>query len=373
MMHNPDAIVLIDTGGKKSDDDFRHAGFAMVTASPAAIPKEMNKEALSSLAYLPVWTKKEVDCAFKKFPDEDRQNMNLYLNGQTELNRRYAFAGGVPRIVFGLPGPVKRYEKGTNTAISDATENIRPHVSLAKNVHKVFHIFSGETLEEYKFEYATEEIGKKFVELLTKLKSDQIKVFLSGFVNGNVRLSALQSGVGVLYEGTIHGMLASSFHRKQGKIKWHLLKPRKYMAIGKLEEDRDEELFSVDDIDFYYPNTYYVPDRANQPVIDSWTKFRNELYFFQITIKKTRTFGAKEHNFFQDIMNKKKDIRIRFIYVVPSIIEKDFQISDRNNNRNVSTGVLGVNVLESELELGMSEQFRAWEESVKNRTRDATT
>ena len=256
VMHNPDAIVLIDTGGKKSDDDFRHAGFAMVTASPAAIPKEMNKEALSSLAYLPVWTKKEVYSAFIKFPSEDRKQMIPPPNAQeNELKRRYAFAGGVPRIVFGLPGPVKRYEDGTNTAISNATENIRPHISLAKNVHKVFHIFSGETLEEYKFEYATEEIGKKFVELLTKLKSDQIKVFLSGFVNGNVRLSALQSGVGVLYEGTIHGMLASSFHRKQGKIKWHLLKPRKYMAIGKLEEDRDEELFSVDDIDFYYPNT----------------------------------------------------------------------------------------------------------------------
>ena len=126
--------------------------------------------------------------------------------------RRYAFAGGVPRILFGEQDSVNEYEKGTQTLpFQDATENIRPHVSLAKNVHKVFHIFSGETLEEYKFEYATEEIGKKFVELLTKLKSDQIKVFLSGFVNGNVRLSALQSGVGVLYEGTIHGMLASSF------------------------------------------------------------------------------------------------------------------------------------------------------------------
>ena len=240
-------------------------------------------------------------------------------------------------------------------------------------MHKVFHIFSGETLEEYKFEYATEEIGKKFVELLTKLKSDQIKVFLSGFVNGNVRLSALQSGVGVLYEGTIHGMLASSFYHYRLNIKWRDSEPRNSLTFGKLEEDRSLKLFSVAGINHYQPNTYYVPDRANQPVIDSWTKFRNELYFFQITIKKTRTFGAKEHNFFQDIMNKKKDIRIRFIYVVPSIIEKDFQISDRNNNRNVSTGVLGVNVLESELELGISEQFRAWEESVKNRTRDATT
>ena len=44
VMHNPDAIVLIDTGGKKSDDDFKHAGFALVTASPAAIPKEMKKQ-----------------------------------------------------------------------------------------------------------------------------------------------------------------------------------------------------------------------------------------------------------------------------------------------------------------------------------------
>ena len=65
-MDNPDAIVLIDTGGKKSDDDFRHAGFAMVTASPAALPKEMKKETHCSLAYLSVWTLKVCICAFEK-------------------------------------------------------------------------------------------------------------------------------------------------------------------------------------------------------------------------------------------------------------------------------------------------------------------
>ena len=109
-------------------------------------------------------------------------------------------------------------------------------------------------------------------------------------------------------------------------------------------------MFSVAGINHYQLNTYYVPDRANQPVIDSWTKFGNELYFFQITKKKTRTFGAKEYNFFQNIREEQNDIRIRFIYVVPSVIEKDFKIPGKQEeNVNVSMGVLGVDVMESEL------------------------
>ena len=58
VMDNPNAIVLVDTGGEQNIPSFKHAGFAMVTASPAAIPKEMKKQWHCSLAYLPVWTKK---------------------------------------------------------------------------------------------------------------------------------------------------------------------------------------------------------------------------------------------------------------------------------------------------------------------------
>ena len=362
VMDNPDAIVLIDTGGPDAPGDFKHAGFALVTASPAAIPKEMKKQWHCSLAYLPVWTKGEVDCAFKKFPDEDRQNMNLYLNGQKELDERYAFAGGVPRILFGEQDSVNEYEKDTDTAISSATENIKPHISLRENVHKVFHIYAGDTLATYKFKYASKEIGEKFEELLKRLNSDKIKILLSGLVEGNVRLSALQSGVGVLYEGTIHGMLASSFYHYRLNIRWRDSEPRNSLTFGELKENRSLKLFSVAGINHYQLNTYYVPDRANQPVIDSWTKFGNELYFFQITKKKTRTFGAKEYNFFQNIRKEQKDIRIRFIYVVPSVIEKDFKIPGKQEeNVNVSMGLLGVDVMESELSTTLTKQFRAWE------------
>ena len=67
-MKDKNTIVLVDTGGKFPPDFVDHAGFAMVTASPAAIPKEMKKQWHCSLAYLPVWTKGEVDCAFKISP-----------------------------------------------------------------------------------------------------------------------------------------------------------------------------------------------------------------------------------------------------------------------------------------------------------------
>ena len=374
VMDNPNAIVLVDTGGEQNIPSFKHAGFAMVTASPAAIPKEMNKETLSSLAYLPVWTKGEVDCAVKKFLKKDRQNMNLYLIGQKELDRRYAFAGGVPRILFGEQDSVNEYEKDTDTAISSATENIRPHISLRENVHKVFHIFAGKTLAKYQFGYATQKIGEKFEKLLKRLNSDKIKILLSGFIEENVRISALQSGVGVLYEGTIHGMLASSFYVYQDEIKWRGLTPSNSMAIGKLEEDRTREMFSVGGIKRYRPNTYYVPHAPNQPVIDSWMKEGNVLYFFQITKKTKRTFGAKESNFFQKIGENREDIQIRFIYVIPSLVVADFKFpGSEDQTKNLSMGVLGVDVMESGLDFRLKEQFKEWEEPMKKQTRDATT
>ena len=44
LLKDKNTIVLVDTGGKFPPDFVDHAGFAMVTASPAALPKEMRKE-----------------------------------------------------------------------------------------------------------------------------------------------------------------------------------------------------------------------------------------------------------------------------------------------------------------------------------------
>ena len=375
VMHNPDAIVLIDAGGPDAPGDFKHAGFAMVTASPAAIPKEMRKESNFSKAFLSVWEIEDILAAYRVLNRKDKFGSKEQADASwAELWRRIAFAGGVPRILFGKPGLVEDYEADVAPAISSATENIRPHISLRENVHKVFHIFAGKTLAKYQFGYATQKIGEKFEMLLKRLNSDKIKILLSGFIEENVRISALQSGVGVVYEATIHGMLASSFYVYQDEIKWRGLTPSNSMAIGKLEEDRTREMFSVGGIKRYRPNTYYVPHAQNQPVIASWVKEGNVLYFFQITKKTKRTFGDKESNFFQKIGENREDIQIRFIYVIPSLVVADFKFpGSEDQTKNLSMGVLGVDVMESGLDFRLKEQFKEWEEPMKKQTRDATT
>ena len=157
-------------------------------------------------------------------------------------------------------------------------------------------------------------------------------------------------------------MLASTSYRYRENTEWGWRTPRHIRTTANLKVDRLNGEFEVAHINCYQPNTYYVPKKTNQPVVDSWTKEGNVLYFFQITISKTRNFGATEHDFFQMIRVLRKDIQIWFIYVVPSHLEDQFSISfSRGVSANVSILMLGVDVMESELDTHLNQQLREWE------------
>ena len=358
LLMDKNTIVLVDTGGKFPPDFVDHAGFAMVTASPKALPKEMKKESNYSRAFLSVWGLQDILAAssvlhpYENFGSQEQMNQSY-----AELWRRHEFAGGVPRILFGNSVSVLEYEDAVGPAIKKALEHFREEVSLEDNVHKVFHITAGNNLNEYKTGYVTLEIEEKFYKAVKAAEFQKVKSFMVELVHMNFKLSALQPTIGVCFEALVQGILAFSFYEKEKDIEWKNCAPKNAGCIGELEVDSGYTVFDATIIEEYKSGILYLPKSGNQPVIDSWTRRGNVLFLFQITKQKTRLLDNKVVNFFQNIMSNQKDIQIRFIYVVPTII-KEFKITNRARfNGIVSIGVLKVDVKEANLERTVLEGF----------------
>ena len=357
VMHNPNAIVLVDTGGEQNIPSFKHAGFAMVTASPAALPKEMEKETNSSWAYLSVWDVEDILAAYFCLNPDDKFGSKEQADASyAEMKRRYAFAGGVPRILFGESGLVKKYEGAVDPAIERALSNFKNEVELKYNVHKVFHINPKDILDEYKTGFATIEIKMRFNEALKVADFEKANSFMCAFVDMNFNFSALQSTAGVFFEVVVNRILAFSFYEKEKAIEWKYSEPKNVVDIGELIANHGHWIFNADDIDFYREGFLYIPKNSNQPVIDSWTRKGNVFYFFQITKQKRRVLSEMQSDFFWNIVNKRNDIEIRLIFVVPTLIT-EFKITRGEEfTVDVSIGVLKVDMKEAKVNPSVLDQ-----------------
>ena len=302
------AIVLVDTGGRDVGDGYGHAGYIMVTASPKAIPTETVKEEFMSKAYLPVWEWKEVQTAFNAmFPVPGYARIEGKANQYEELERRFKFAGGVPRILFGEPIIANDYEDMLDDAIADAMTNFRTHISLDKNVHKVFHITVLDILNEYETMFATLEIQGDFNLAMREAEFEKAKSFMVSFFEMNFKLTALQPLAGACFEILANEILALSFFQKVKAIEWKRFKPKNGVRIGILAVNHGHEYFDAKKIDEYKNGMLYVSRAGTQPVIDSWTKKGNVLFLFQITKQKKRQVGDKEIKFFNEIIIYRKE------------------------------------------------------------------
>ena len=252
VMHNPNAIVLVDTGGEPNIPSFKHAGFAMVTASPKAIPKEMRKESNFSKAFLSVWEIEDILAAYRELNRKDKFGSKEQADASwAELWRRIAFAGGVPRILFGKPGLVEDYEADVGPAIKNALNDFKTEVSLKDNVHKVFHIKAGDSLNRYETGFATKQIKRRFNEELKVADFERANSFMFAFVDMNFNFSALQSTAGVFFEVVVNRILAFSFYEKEKAIEWKYSEPKNVVDIGELIANHGHWTFNTDDIDVY--------------------------------------------------------------------------------------------------------------------------
>ena len=200
VQQNRDAIVLIDSGGSSPPALFEHVGYAMVTATPKAIPKTNAKEPRFPTVYIPVWTRTEIFAVLLNVARKHLIEQNILEYHLVALEKRYEVVGGVVRVMFGNQIFADTYIRETITAISKAVSNIRPHLSLSDNQHKVLHIQQRNGFYDYSLQFASKFVKKEFIKLLRALDFDRVKVLMSVFIEENVRISMLQSGVGVVYE-----------------------------------------------------------------------------------------------------------------------------------------------------------------------------
>ena len=356
-LKDKNTIVLIDSGDDSPAPFFDHAGFALVTASPKALPKEMQKETNSSWAYLSVWDVEDILAAYFCLNPDDKFGSKEQADASyAEMRRRYAFAGGVPRILFGESGLVKKYEGAVDPAIERALSNFKKEVELKYNVHKVFHINPKDILDEYKTGFATIEIKMRFNEALKVADFEKANSFMCAFVDMNFNFSALQSTAGVFFEVVVNRILVKSFFKKEVAIEWKYSDPKNVVDIGELEANHGHWTFNADDIDFYREGFLYIPKNLIQPVIDSWTRKGNVFYFFQITKQKRRVLSKMQSDFFWNIVNKRNDIEIRLIFVVPKLIT-EFKITRGEEfTVDVSIGVLKVDMKEAKVNPSVLDQ-----------------
>ena len=355
-MKDKNTIVLIDSGDDSPAPFFDHAGFALVTASPKALPKEMQKETNSSWAYLSVWDVEDILAAYFCLNPDDKFGSKEQADASyAEMRRRYAFAGGVPRILFGESGLVKKYEGAVDPAIERALSNFKNEVELKDNVHKVFHINPKDILDEYKTGFATIEIKTRFNLALKATSFKKAKSFMVDLVDMNFNLSALQSTAGVGFEVLANEILTFSLCDKEPCIDWRWLPPEHNVGMEILTENHVLWEFNANRINLYREGILYLPKRANHSVIDSWTKKGNVLFLFQITKQKTRRLGDKEIVFFNKIIwdekkQQQRDIEIRFVYVVPTQIKKFDILNLKDFKLEVSIGVLTVDILKAKVD-----------------------
>ena len=363
VQRDKDAIILADTGGEKKDASYLHAGYIMVTASPRAIPKELYKESNVELAFLEPWNREDVRAMFDELSKIQKYESIKGEGPQfEELMRRYEFAGGVPRVLFGNLNKANLYDSQVSSAISDAVKDVNPDLDVFKSEHKVLHSYPRHNLYDYSLKFATPDVSTRFDSELAKRTLVEIKMALSSLTHTGVQVSMLQTCVGVLYESSMHEVLATSFSDRQENIEWRPSEKNEKIDLGLMKKIETDEPFKAAKINSYEAKTYYVPKSSNQPVIDAWIKKGNVLFLLQMTEQETRNLGSTENNFFKEISEAQQNIEIRFVYVAP-FPSKGFQINDKREGDTkvqVKLGVLEVNEREAVLDPLLKERTSQW-------------
>ena len=361
VMDDKNAIVLIDAGGRRSFSAFKHAGFAMVTASSKVFPKEMAKGTFFSKGYLSVWNWEDVEATFDVlFPIPTYLQEKEKSAQYEELERRYAFAGGVPKILFGDLDLADVYENDVDFAIKKAVLKIDPYISFKDNEPQIFHFHPEDRLFLYKFKFATDRVEIRFYESMRTLDFDQFESLMWSMIGTIGSTFMSQAGARVIFEVVVHHMLSSSFLWRQKDIEWKMFGPTENIDVAEVEENRDYSEFDASEIHSYQENTYYAPTRATQVGIVSWMKKGNELYLFQITKQPRSHVSPAENNLFQNIRNEQNDIEIRYVYVVPKVPNEIEMNYGMENKENVSIGLLKVNVLGANVDSRWINHLMEW-------------
>ena len=352
--------LAADTGGDpKPRDQLIHAGFAVVTASPAAAPKEFLKHSPSMRTLLPPWTWEECEAVFQAIqamePPPER-----HFPSRDEFERRFKFAGGIPRCLFGPQELSDRYEEGVTNAISnlDSTQRMDANFDMRDVIHKLLHVHPKDPQEAGKkwdfihlsYDFPTEDVRERISTKIQELNKIDAQRSLTWFLGSGLKFPSMQILVGDYFEKCAHDIISSNDSSSKHTIQQLLdtttpttaattttsvqfLPSKKEFCSSFLESDLEE-------------GVYYQPTSSNHPVADSWlvqTEGEEEscgsgkktvVYLFQMTVQssghplKTEKLTSFVNHCLSTFSSTGGCI-IRLVFVIPTQQSQHYQKSQK--------------------------------------------
>ena len=352
VMNDKKLVYLADTGGRQPRDQLIHAGFAVVTASPAAAPKEFLKHSTSVRTLLPPWTQEECEAVFRAIqamePPPER-----YFPSRDEFERRFKFAGGIPRCLFGPQELSDRYEEGVNNAISnlDSTQRMDANFDMRDVIHKLLHIHPKDPQEaeagkkwdfiHLSYDFPTEDVQERISTKIQELNKIDAQRSLAWFLGSGLKFPSMRILVGNYFKKCAHDIISSSNDSSSKKhtiqqlldtttstaattttTSVQFLVSKKDFCSSFLESDLEE-------------GVYYQPTSSNHPVADSWLVQTEEeenggcgqkivVYLFQMTVQSSGhpLKGKKLTSFVKHCLSKFSPTGgrciIRLVFVIPT-------------------------------------------------------
>lgn len=332
-------VYLADTGGDpKPRDQLIHAGFAVVTASPAASPKEFLKHSTSVRVLLPPWTREECEAVYRAIQAMERPPKNF--PSHEEFERRFLFAGGIPRCLFGPQELSDRYEEGVNSAISnlDSTNRMDTNFDMREVVHKLLHIHPKDSpignkwdFTHLSYDFPTEDIGERVLTKIQELNRIGAQRSLTWFLGSGLKFSSMRALVGNYFETRAHDDIldSSSTHKIQRLSDNDQSTPMAPAAVTtttvRFSPSKREFPSSFLESDLE-EGVYYQPTSSNHPVADSWLVQTDEecgktvVYLFQMTVQSSHPLKSQKLTpFVKHCLAKFSDNCIfQLIFVVPT-------------------------------------------------------
>lgn len=336
-------LYIADTGGDpKPRDKLKCNGVSVVFASPAAIPREfLNKAGNTELCFLPPWSWEECEATWRVL-----SKISPDFIDHEELERRFAFAGGIPRCLFGNQSVSNRYEALVNDAISGITTQEALSLSqynIKKAVHKVLHTYPSGPHGKFEYKYPSTQIQQRIEKHLLECSDHEASRTCSMLLQSGLSINNLQVTVGHIFEASAHRFLARGGRFMMKRMKERDLEGKesvpRFRVIAEtlevfLDSDKEgltkERCLKLEQSELK-EGVYYEPTQENHPGVDSWFVHRETddkivVYFFQMTLADSKTLKeviAKMVTFAKVRLGANCTVRV--VFVVPKV-EKKFEV-----------------------------------------------
>ena len=309
-----ESLYLYDAGMKTHALQPTQRSRLIAFASPSH-DKELSKLHLIHL-HMPIWTMDELLLA---------SNLDQYRNQltNTQIEDLFEKFGGIPRYVLVVEAERKRHYLGRlDSEIVQCTlhaiENVG-HADIDKQSHMIFHQHSGSDsgYQDYEFKFASQYVGDKVVDTISRRRYDEMKAFA---LRGDTPSEAA-SLRGWILERIVHDNFpkGGTFHVR--KLSDNKEEKREFPQMSCTIFDKLENVDLPN-----LPSLVYL--RPKSRILEAADAFCPPNSVFQITVGKSHPIKVNGLKKILEELRKHKDwtrhTRINFYFVVPPDVYKCF-------------------------------------------------